>query len=73
MNTSGKEEVKDGVLIAGITAVITGVIAWGFEEGKKVIEARRQKEAKDKQSQEDERIKELMAQVLRDHKEADAK
>ena len=41
MKTQGREEIKEAVLIATLTALATQAITWGFETAKAAVEKRR--------------------------------
>ncbi len=41
MNTQGRKEVGEAVLIAGLTALVTGLVSWGIEKLKQRKKRRR--------------------------------
>lgn len=52
MNTTGRKEVTEAVIIAALSALIGGLIGIGVEETKRVIEAYRKKDADKKKDDE---------------------
>lgn len=42
MNTQGRKEIAEAVLIAALSALCGACITWGAEEVKKVVAARRE-------------------------------
>ena len=49
MQTQGKKEIKEAVLIGALVAIGGQIVAWTFEEAKAAVNRRRERRVKQKE------------------------
>ncbi len=57
MRTNGRKEVAEAVLIAALSALVSGLVTWGFEEAKKRLAAADAKKTAETKPAEEEETK----------------